>query len=249
MLFLIIQILRPCLARRSVAWIFFLTMCASVLLIVKNGISQVNSESTDSMYKVVRVSIAPVIDGYLDDPAWKRAKLERLQWDCEKKQIWNQKDNFEGLFASVWHNDALYLAVRLQDNYFTTKQKDILKQDRLEFHFDFDKIGKKNEKSQYLVAVGSDDMKQNSTLNTLFSWNKTANKSFEFRLSLKAKPNKGDQAYFAIFYHDVDGDAVQQKVGWSRKSADQLGQLTFTKTMNINAAHTPVQWGRIKSLY
>ena len=49
------------------------------------------------------------------------------------------------------------------------------------------------------MAVGSDDMKQNSTLNTLFSWNKTANKSFEFRLSLKAKPNKGDQAYFAIF--------------------------------------------------
>ena len=93
------------------------------------------------MYKVERVSIAPVIDGYLDDPAWKRAKLERLQWDCEKKQIWNQKDNFEGLFASVWHNDALYLAVRLEDNYFTTKQKDILKRDRLEIHFDFDKIG------------------------------------------------------------------------------------------------------------
>ena len=153
MLFLTIQILKPCLARRSVAWILFLTVCASVLLIVKNGISQVNSESTDSMYKVVRVSIAPVIDGYLDDPAWKKAKLERLQWDCEKKQIWNQKDNFEGLFASVWHNDALYLAVRLQDNYFTTKQKDILKQDRLEIHFDFDKIGKKNEKSQYLSLI------------------------------------------------------------------------------------------------
>ena len=86
MLFLTIQILKPCLARRSVAWILFLTVCASVLLIVKNGISQVNSESTDSMYKVVRVSIAPVIDGYLDDPAWKKAKLERLQWDCERNK-------------------------------------------------------------------------------------------------------------------------------------------------------------------
>jgi len=245
---LIVQILKPCLARRSIARIFCFIAYASVLFIVRNGVSQVNSESTNPMYKVERVSIAPVIDGYLDDPAWKRAKLERLQWDCEKKQIWNQKDNFEGLFASVWHNDALYLAVRLEDNYFTTKQKDILKRDRLEIHFDFDKIGKKNEKSQYLVAVGSDDMKQNSTLNTLFSWSKTG-KSFEFRLSLKAKPNKGDQAHFAIFYHDVDGNAVRQKVGWSRKSADQLGQLTFTKTMNINAAHTPVQWGRIKSLY
>ena len=73
-LFLIIQILKPCLARRSVAWIFFLTVCASVLLIVKNGISQVNSESTDSMYKVVRVSIAPVIDGYLDEIQEERVK-------------------------------------------------------------------------------------------------------------------------------------------------------------------------------
>ncbi len=240
--------MRFCFTRKFTLPFFCFTTLVLFFFLAENGNSQANPEEKHSIYKSERVSIAPVIDGYLDDPAWQKSKPEKLQWNFSKNQVWNRSTDFEGVFASVWHNDTLYLAVKLEDNYLTTKQKNVLKQDRLEIHFDFDEIGKKHDQSEYLLIVGSDEMKKTTTLNTLLAWNKTG-KSLELQLSLKAKPNKGDQAYFAIFYHDVDGDTVQQTVGWPNNSANQLAKLIFTKTLKIDASHKSVQWGRIKSLY
>ena len=202
------------------------------------------------IYKAERVSIAPVVDGYLDDPAWKKAKPEKLQWNFSKKQAWNQPVDFDGQFASVWHSDLLYIAVKLEDNYLlSNKKKDVFKQDHLEIHLDFNKKGKKSDQSQYLIATGNQQVQQKSPLETLAAWGNNY-KSFEFRLSLPSKPSVGDETYFGIFYHDFDGnDKFHQTVGWSETSIDRLAKLAFTKTITVDANQKAVQWGRIKSLY
>ena len=202
------------------------------------------------IYKAERVSIAPVVDGYLDDPAWKKAKPEKLQWNFSKKQAWNQPVDFDGQFASVWHSDLLYIAVKLEDNYLLpNKKKDVFKQDHLEIHLDFNKKGKKSDQSQYLIATGNQQVQQKSPLETLAAWGNNY-KSFEFRLNLSSKPSVGDETYFGIFYHDFDGnDKFHQTVGWSETSIDRLAKLAFTKTITVDANQKAVQWGRIKSLY
>lgn len=202
------------------------------------------------IYKAERVSIAPVVDGYLDDPAWKKAKPEKLQWNFSKKQAWNQPVDFDGQFASVWHSDLLYIAVKLEDNYLlSNKKKDVFKQDHLEIHLDFNKKGKKSDQSQYLIATGNQQVQQKSPLETLAAWGNNY-KSFEFRLNLSSKPSVGDETYFGIFYHDFDGnDKFHQTVGWSETSIDRLAKLAFTKTITVDANQKAVQWGRIKSLY
>jgi len=202
------------------------------------------------IYKAERVSIAPVVDGYLDDPAWKKAKPEKLQWNFSKKQAWNQPVDFDGQFSSVWHSDLLYIAVKLEDNYLlSNKKKDVFKQDHLEIHLDFNKKGKKSDQSQYLIATGNQQVQQKSPLETLAAWGNNY-KSFEFRLNLSSKPSVGDETYFGIFYHDFDGnDKFHQTVGWSETSIDRLAKLAFTKTITVDANQKAVQWGRIKSLY
>ena len=202
------------------------------------------------IYKAERVSIAPVVDGYLDDPAWKKAKPEKLQWNFSKKQAWNQPVDFDGQFASVWHSDLLYIAVKLEDNYLlSNKKKDVFKQDHLEIHLDFNKKGKKSDQSQYLIATGNQQVQQKSPLETLAAWGNNY-KSYEFRLNLSSKPSVGDETYFGIFYHDFDGnDKFHQTVGWSETSIDRLAKLAFTKTITVDANQKAVQWGRIKSLY
>ena len=158
--------------------------------------------------------------------------------------------DFDGLFASVWHSDLLYIAVKLEDNYLLpNKKKDVFKQDHLEIHLDFNKEEKKSDQSQYLIATGNQQVQQKSPLETLAAWGNNY-KSIEFRLSLPSKPSVGDETYFGIFYHDFDGnDKFHQTVGWSETSTDRLAKLAFTKTITVDANQKAVQWGRIKSLY
>ena len=232
--------------------LLYLTTTLLILLVVRPTFSAPTPQKEEKgfIYKAERVSIAPVVDGYLDDPAWKKAKPEKLQWNFSKKQPWNQLVDFDGLFASVWHSDSLYIAVKLEDNYLIpNKKKDVLKQDHLEIHLDFNKVGKESDQSQYLIATGNQQVKQKSPLETLAAWGNNY-KSFEFRLSLPSKPSVGDEIHFGIFYHDFDGnDKFHQTVGWSETSTDRLAKLAFTKTITVDANQKAVQWGRIKSLY
>ena len=202
-------------------------------------------------YRAELAVVAPVVDGFLDDPAWEGAILGKMEQDVIENKRWHSSDDFDGTFAAVWRNGFLYLAVKLTDNQVETHNEKLSRQDNLELYLDIDHTGHRSDLYRYVLRVGENSPPRNSPIMAIV-WGSDG-QSCELSFNLRQTPRKDDRIGFGIYYNDADGGSLHHKIGWGpvglTESEDLLGDLVFVTKIKPNENQKAVQWGRIKSLY
>lgn len=224
------------------------------LLLVVDATAQVVDPETGLFfeYKAVRVSAAPVVDGHLDDPAWKGATPQQLEWDFTDNRRWHPSADFSGVFAGVWFDGFLYLAFEFIDDQLRIKNNTITQQDRLEIYIDPERNGYKSDQTRYIIPIGQDGNQPPSPL-LLATWASNL-KSFELSFNLRRIPQKDQKINFGFYYVDVDGgQQSNHRIGWAPtgglEDRNKLADLTFAVALKPTLNQKAMQWGRIKSLY
>ena len=202
-------------------------------------------------YKAKLAEVAPVVDGFLDDPAWDDAISAALDHDIKQDRRWEESSDFKGTFAAVWRNTSLYVAVELTDDQIETANEKLAMQDRLEIYLDIEHSGKQSDLYRYTIPVGRDITLADSQ-RLQANWG-NAGQSVELIFDLGHTPRKEDTISFGIYYYDVDGDRLNHQFRWGptgqTEPADALADLVFTANIKLNANQKAIQWGRIKQLY
>lgn len=202
-------------------------------------------------YNAKFTEVAPVVDGFLDDPIWEEVELGKMEQDLIKNAHWNGSNDFKGEFAAVWRKGFLYLAVKLTDDSLETRQTKLSRQDHLVIYIDPNHSGHKSDLYRSVVPVGKSVPLANSPL-TMVAWGDNG-QSCELSFNLGHIAKKGESIGFSIYYNDVDGGQVNHKIAWGPEGyADQdnfLPDLVFTAAIKRNENQKVTQWARIKKLY
>ena len=231
-----------------------LLFCTIIILIAASCISAgiIDPKTgAEFRYKARQVEVAPVIDGFLDDPVWDDAISAPLDHDVKGDRHWGDFSDFKANFAAVWRNAFLYIAIELTDDQIETAHEKINLQDRLEIYIDTGRSGQQSDLYRYTLPVGEDIMAAGNQ-GFMVNWG-NGGQSVELSFDLMQTPKKEDTISFGIYYYDVDDDRLNHKLRWGptgqSEPADALADLVFTANIKLNANQKAVQWGRIKQLY
>ena len=202
-------------------------------------------------YNAELASVAPIVDGYLDDPVWETAIPGKLQQDLRTGQQWAESSDFTGSFAAVWRNGFLYIAIKLTDDQLETHQTKLLLEDHLIIYLDPHHSGRKDDLYRFEIPIRNENRMLNYPLTRVEWGNNGQTCELSFRLDDLAK--KGKTVGFLIAYNDVDSGHLQNKIAWVpdgyTEENELLPDLVFTAKIEPNKHQKLIQWGRIKSLY
>ncbi len=202
-------------------------------------------------YNAALVPIAPIVDGYLDDPVWEDANTGKLTQELTTGDPWPESDDFTGTFAAVWRSGFLYIAIEIADDALETHQSKLLREDHLVLYLDPHHTGYRDELYRYEIPIGRETHALKSPL-TRIAWGNNG-QTCELSFRLDALAEKGNTLGFGITYNDVDDGRLQNRITWAPAgyTADDnmLPDLVFTAEIKPNTQQKLIQWGRIKSLY
>ena len=231
-----------------------LSLCTLIILIAAGySFARIIDPKTGAefRYKAKLVEVAPVVDGFLDDPAWDDAISAALDHDVKEDRRWEESSDFKGTFAAVWRNASLYIAIELTDDQIETAHEKLSMQDRLEIYLDIGHSGQQSDLYRYTLPVGQDIIATGNP-RLLVNWG-NGGQSVELSFDLMQTPRKEDAISFGIYYYDVDDDRLNHKLRWGptgqTEPAEALADLVFTANIKLNANQKAIQWGRIKQLY
>lgn len=202
-------------------------------------------------YNAKLVPVAPIVDGYLDDPVWEDADAGKLDQEILIGDPWPESDDFTGTFAAVWRSGFLYIAIEIADDALETHQSKLLREDHLVLHLDPHHAGYRDELYRYEIPIGREPDTLKSPL-TLVAWGNDG-KTCELSFRLDAHAEKSNTLGFGIVYNDVDGGRLENRIAWApsgyTEDSSMLPDLVFTAEIKPNTQQKLIQWGRIKSLY
>ncbi len=224
-----------------------------MLTIASTGFAHIVDPDTGFpfQYRANLAEVAPLVDGFLDDPAWEAAELGNLEWDTIENKRWNQhSDDFTGTFVAVWRNSFLYIAIKLTDDLVETHEEKLSRQDHLEIYLDIDHTGYKSNVFHHTLRAGEHNPDPNSPI-IMVAWGDDG-QSCELSVNLGQSPKKDDAIGFGILYNDVDGGRLRHKISWAPIASTEdntLADLVFTSKLKLDTNLKAMQWGSIKSLY
>ena len=231
-----------------------LSFCALIILITAGySLARIIDPKTGAefRYRAKLVEVAPVVDGFLDDPAWDDAISAALDHDVKEDRRWAESSDFKGTFAAVWRNASLYIGIELTDDQIETAHEKLSMQDRIEIYLDIGHSGQQSDLYRYTLPVGQDIIAAGNP-GLLVNWG-NGGQSVELSFDLTQTPRKEDAISFGIYYYDVDDDRLNHKLRWGptgqTEPEDALADLVFTANIKLNANQKAIQWGRIKQLY
>lgn len=202
-------------------------------------------------YNAELAAVAPIVDGYLDDPVWEDALPGKLEQELMNGQRWAESPDFTGSFAAVWRGGFLYIAVKLADDQLETRQAKLLREDHLILYVDPHHMGRKEDLYRYTIPIGKEAGTLKPPLTRVAWGNNGQTCELSFRLDNLAK--KGNSLGFFIAYNDVDDGRLQHQIAWApegyTEDDEMLPDLVFTAKIEPNTQQKLIQWGRIKSLY
>ena len=202
-------------------------------------------------YNADLAPVAPIVDGYLDDPVWERVTPGKLERNLITGEHWNPSPDFTGSFAATWRNGFLYIAIKLVDDQLETRQRKLLREDHLILYVDPHHSGRKDDLYRYAIPIGKEMGTLKAPLMRVAWGNDGQTCELSFRLDNLAR--KGNSIGFSITYNDVDNGNLQHKITWApggyTEENDYLPDLVFTAKIEPNRQQQLIQWGRIKSLY
>lgn len=224
-----------------------------MLIVASSGFAHIVDPDTGFpfQYRANLAEVAPLVDGFLDDPAWEAAELGNLEWDTIENKRWNQhSDDFTGTFVAVWRNSFLYIAIKLTDDQVETHEEKLSRQDHLEIYLDIDHTGYQSNLFHHTLRAGEHNPDPNSPI-IMVAWGDDG-QSCELSVNLGQSPKKDDAIGFGILYNDVDGGRLNHKIRWAPIASTEdntLADLVFTSKLKLDANLKAMQWGSIKSLY
>ena len=205
------------------------------------------------VYKATSADVAPVVDGLVDDPAWKDAEFMQMKWDSLENQPWNDVQDFDAQFAAVWKSNTLYVAVQIIDDNIDVESSKLQNKDSLVIHVDVDHSGGKSELYKHTIAVKDDKVRQ-SFWDPFIAWDSTGS-ICELSFYLDGFLQKGETIGFGIYYNDVDNGHRENQIGWTpgryppNAKEEQIADLVFETDIKIDSKKLGTTWGNIKTLY
>ena len=202
-------------------------------------------------YNAELVPVAPIVDGYLDDPVWEEAFVGKLEQEIMRGHRWPESDDFTGSFKAVWRSGFLYIAIKIQDDQFEKYQSKLFREDKLILHIDQFHYQRKDDLPRYEIPIGMETEVLKSSLTSVAWGNDGQTCELSFRLGNIA--SKDTVIGFSIAYDDVDNGQLQNKIAWApegyTEQNDRMPDLVFTAKINPNAQQKLIRWGQIKRLY
>ena len=202
-------------------------------------------------YNAELAPVAPIVDGYLDDPVWETTIPGKLEQDLVSGAHWAESHDFTGSFAAVWRSGFLYVAIKLTDDQLETHQRKLLLEDHLTIYLDPHHSGRKDENYRFDIPVRNETRMLKYPLTRVEWGNNGQTCELSFRLDDLAQ--KGNTLGFSIAYNDVDNGHQQHKIAWLpegyTEENDFIPDLVFTARIEPTKQQKLIQWGRIKSLY
>lgn len=202
-------------------------------------------------YNAELVSVAPIVDGYLDDPVWDDVLPAKLNQDIITGLKWHESYDFTGSFKAVWRSGFLYVAIKIQDDRLEKYQSKLFREDQLILYIDQYHDQLKDELYRYEIPVGKEEGVLKSPLTSVAWGNDGQTCELSFRLGDIA--SKDNTVGFSIAYDDVDNGQLQNTIAWApegyTEKDNRLPDLVFTARINPNAQQKLIRWGQIKSLY
>lgn len=229
----------------------FVTM-SLLLTVASYALGHVTGSNLQNFqYNADLVAVAPIVDGYLDDPVWEKVIPGKLNQDLINGKHLPESPDFSGSFAAVWRNGFLYVAIKITDDQLETRQAKLLREDHIILYIDPHHSGRMEDLYRYEIPIH----KEMDTLKyplTRVAWgNDGQTCELSFRLDNLAR--KGNSIGFWIAYHDVDSGHLQNKIGWApegyTEDNDYLPDLIFTAKIEPSRQQKLIQWGHIKGLY
>ena len=229
-----------------------ITIISLLLMATPYALGHVTGENLQNFqYNAELASVAPIVDGYLDDPVWETAIPGKLEQDIVTGRRWAESSDFTGSFAAVWRNGFLYIAIKLTDDQLETDQTKLLLQDHLIIYLDPHHSGRKDDFYRFEIPIRNESRVLNYPLTRVEWGNNGQTCELSFRLDDIAK--KGETVGFSIAYNDVDEGQQQHKIAWAPDGYtvenEFIADLVFTARIEPNKQQKLIQWGRIKSLY
>ena len=202
-------------------------------------------------YNAELAPVAPIVDGYLDDPVWKRASLGKMEQDLLSGKRWRESPDFTGTFGAVWRNGFLYIAIELVDDQLENRQTKLLREDHLTLYVDPHHSGRMEDIYQFKIPIEKEMGTLKSPLTRVAWGNDGQTCELSFRLDNLAR--KGNSIGFFIAYNDVDSGHLQHKIAWAPEGYTEentdLPDLVFTAKIEPTREQKLIQWGHIKRLY
>lgn len=202
-------------------------------------------------YNAELVPVAPIVDGYLDDPVWEDAALGKLEQEIVRGHRWPESNDFGGSFKAVWRSGFLYVAIKIHDDEFNKHQSKLFLEDKLILHIDQHHYQRKDDLYRYEIPIGEEAGVLKPPLSSV-AWG-TDGRSCEMSFRLGDIARKDNTIGFSIAYDDVDGGQLQNKIAWAPDGYTELNEwlpdIVFTATINPTAQQKLIRWGQIKRLY
>lgn len=202
-------------------------------------------------YNAELVPVAPIVDGYLDDPVWENVLPAKLDQELISGLTWPESEDFTGSFKAVWRSGYLYVAVKLTDNQLETHQSKLFREDTLVIYIDPDHTGRKDERNRFEIPIGEEMNVLKDPL-TMVAWG-SDKQTCELSFRLNDLTDKGNSIGFSIEYNDVDSGLLQHKIAWApagyTEENDLLPDVVFTAKINPNTEQKLIRWGQIKRVY
>ncbi|MCY4404495.1 MAG: hypothetical protein OXD54_18170 [Candidatus Poribacteria bacterium] len=229
-----------------------LLMSVLLLMVVSFASGHLIDEKLENFqYNAELVSVAPIVDGYLDDPVWEDVLPAKLKQEIITGQEWHDSYDFTGSFKAVWRSGFLYIAIKIQDDQFEKHQSKLFREDQLILHVDEYHYQGKDDMLRYEIPVGVEESALKSSL-TSVAWANDG-QTCELRFRLGDVASKGNTIGFGIAYDDIDNGQLQNRIAWApydyMQENQNLPDLVFTARINPNAQQKLIRWGQIKRLY
>lgn len=223
-----------------------------LLVMVSHALGHVTGSNLQNFqYNAELAPVAPIVDGYLDDPAWERAVPGKMDQDLMSGKHWNESPDFSGTFAAVWRNGFLYVAVKLTDDQLENRQTKLIREDHLIIYIDPHHSGRMEDLYRFEIPIEKESGPLKSPLTRVEWGNDGQTCELSFRLDDLAR--KGNSIGFFIVYNDVDSGNLQNKIAWAPEGYTEentyLPDLVFTAKIEPTQQQKLIQWGHIKRLY
>jgi len=203
-------------------------------------------------YNADLASVAPIVDGYLDDPAWEKVIPGKLEQDLISGERRGESPDFTGTFAAVWRNGFLYVAIKIIDDQLENRQAKLLREDHLILYVDPHHSGRADDLYRFEIPIEKDMGTLKSPLTRVAWGNDGQTCELSFRIDNLAR--KGNSIGFLIAYNDVDSGNLRQEIAWAPEGYTMeenayLPDLVFTASIEPTRQQKLIQWGHIKRLY
>ena len=228
-----------------------------LLVMVSHALGHVTGRNLQNFqYNAELAPVAPIVDGYLDDPVWKIAIQGKMEQDLISGERWVESPDFTGTFGAVWRNGFLYVGIKLIDDQLENRQTKLLREDHLILYVDPHHSGRAEDIYRFEIPIEKELGTLKSPLTRVAWGNDGQTCELSFRMDNLAR--KGNSIGFLIAYNDVDSGNLRHEIAWApegytlEKNATippNIPDLVFTARIEPTRQQKLIQWGRIKSLY